>query len=342
MGGNLAKAPGIAQGASAPLPLAAMWLRAFPATLLAVLGGACATWPTPEQSEARAKRIVEIAHVREVDPVFAARGRVLVDGFPEAIADEGFWPGDRLLFGVESFAGEEVQRYYLLFECAGAETRSGEVELLAHDKVGAVTRRTNVKTGFAPVQVTLLDENLQELRCATSQVAREVHEIDMFPYVYANRAGGRLPRTLATPRTRRPLILFHTDWGAAITGCLLDELLDNGAMRDLASRLSISPGWFEAIGFLGQQMTLNFGLRHPLLVPQPIDGLLAGEQALECATSICGKQMILVVNVVMVPSVGPLVMTGGVVTLTGYRCQEPDRRFVVRLLGVARGVQPGR
>jgi hypothetical protein len=319
-----------------------MRLSALPALLSVVLGGGCAAKPTREENDARAMRTFQIARVRDVDPAFAAAGRCLVDGFPESLDDDGFWPGDRLLFGVESFDGTAVERFYLLFECVAPATRRGEVELVTHDGHGEVTHRANVPTEFAAVKVTLLDEQRQELRSAVSEVARAAHEIGTFPYALAYRARerGRLPRTLATARTRRSAELMLPDWGEAIAGCLRRELMDNAAMAYLASRLSIMPGWFEAIGFLGQQMTLNYGMHQPVLVPQPIGGLPAGEDALECATSICGDQLILVVNVVMVPAVGPLAMSAGFVTLTGYRAQEPDRHFVMRLLGAARGEKP--
>jgi hypothetical protein len=319
-----------------------MWLPAhLPALLFVVLGTGCAAKSTREENDARALRTFQVARIREVDPAFAAAGRVLVDGWPESFDDESFWTGDRLLFGVESFDGKVVERFYLLFECVAPETRRGEVQLITHDGNGEVTRTSKVPTEFAQVKVTLLDEQRNELRSATSEVARAAHEIGVFPYALAYRQGGRLPRTLATARTRRPSQLFHPDWGEAIAGCLRRELMGNEAMADLAGRLSIKPGWFEAIGYLGQRIMLNYGVHHAVIVTQPIGGLPAGEEALECATSICGDELILVVNVVMVPAVGPLAMSAGFVTLTGYRCQEPDRRFVVRLLGVARGSRPG-
>ncbi|HEX6811966.1 MAG TPA: hypothetical protein VF384_10125 [Planctomycetota bacterium] len=312
-----------------------------PWTLLALIGGSCAAAPTRDEMDAIARRTLEVAYVREVDPGFAERGRALVDGFPDAIDDESFWPGDRVLFGVESFDGQAVERFYLLFESLGRETRRGEVAMVTHDRQGKVARRSKLRTGFTSVKVTLFDEQLRELRSATSEVAREVHELGLFPYALDNLGPPR-PRTLATARTRRSLFLLHADWGEAIADTLRHELMGNDAMRDLAGRLSISPGWFEAVGFLGAQLWLSFGTRRPRLVKQPIERLPAGEEAIECATSIWGKQPILVVNVVMVPAVGPLAMTAGIVTLTGYRAQEPDRRFVIRLLGVARGVEPAR
>ena len=298
----------------------------------------CATPMTDEEIVARMRRTQEIARIREVDAAFAANGRKLVDGIPDGIAADSFWPGDRLLFGIESFDGAEVERFYLLFESLGDPPRPGEVELVQHDKKGAVSKRRKLVTDFRRVQVTLFDAELRELRSAGSEVACLVHEIGMFPYARAMLADPRL-RTIAT-RVRRPLYLLDAWWGESIEACLMRESMGNAALRDLVGRLSISPGWFEGISLLGARLSLSFGTYYASKVPQPIGGLPVGEDAIECPTSISGKTPLLIANVVLVPPIGPLAMSGGIACVTGYRWAEPDRRFVMRLLGVARGKVP--
>jgi len=85
----------------------------------------------------------------------------------------------------------------------------------------------------------------------------------------------------------------------------MDEMMGNAAIADLARRLSISPGWFEAIGLVGASMTLCFDTGQPKCVPQPIQGLPAGEEALEFQTQLYRKYPFLLVNLVVVPAVGP-------------------------------------
>ena len=311
----------------------------MPVAVLAVLAaGGCTAPPTQDKILARIMRTREIAHLREVDAGFAEGGRALVDGMPVAIADDSFWPGDRLLFGVESFAGERVERYYLLFEAEGCR-EGGQVEVVLHDKRGDVTHRRTQQTGLCRVKVSLLDEHRRLLKSASSEVARFVHETGVFPYLLANEER-RAPKTVSTSRTRRPLVMWNRQWGQGLCGCLMREMMNNAAIADLAGCLSISPGWFEAIGLLGASMTLYFDTGTPRCVPQPILGLPAGEEALEFQTQLYRKYPFLLVNLVVVPAVGPLAMSAGIVTVTGFRAEEPDRRFVMRLLGVARGPQP--
>jgi hypothetical protein len=297
---------------------------------------------SPEQYAALEQRAAAVAHVRCVDAGFARAGRALVDGFPAAIEDDSFRAGDRLLYGIESFDGDAVERFYLTFatESAG-DGQLHPVELVRHGDTRATDVRMVVRSPQASVRATLYDADRRELATAVSAVDCAIHELGLFAYARASLARSQ-QRSLASadsPRAyRRPLLLRDPDWGRAMNLHLLRELLANAALADLAGRLSIMPGWFEALGFLGEHLRVYFGLNRPRVVDAPIAGLAAGAQAIECCTSIWRKHPFVLVNVVMVPPIGPLAMTSGIVTLTGYRSEQPDRRFVVRLLGLD---QPG-
>ncbi|MBI5852225.1 MAG: hypothetical protein HZB39_14520 [Planctomycetes bacterium] len=313
--------------------------------LAALLCTACGT--PPESDEAIGARLLfihSVEHVRELAP----------EPVPEAVAStpvttgsldaKSLCAGDRLVYGIDSFAGESRTRYWLAFETvAPSDGTKQRVELVQPGLDDATRTRTFIDSAIAVVRVTLFDASGAVLASDDSPIEATVHELGLFAYARAN-GGPRATRmrTLDSRRARLPLFLRDPDWGHAILWRLFVAFGGNDALTGCVRRLDVWPGFFELPGLLFANLTLHGGLDQPRVVPQPIEGLPAGDDALEITVSLWHDGPLLATNLVLVPPVGPLAMTAGIVTATGYRPLEPDRRFVMRLIGVGRtGPGPG-
>lgn len=309
----------------------------MPAIAVALLG--CAA---PRESEAvieaRIARVRAIEHVRDLAPEESEVPAGLDATFPPRFDEKSFLAGDRLLYGIDSFAGEVRTRWYLVIETiAPSDGSKRRVELAQNGRNGAPGRTTEIDSRFAVVRVTLHDAAGRTVSTAESELAQTVHELGLFAYARAH--GGRRTarmRTLDSRRARLPLFLRDPDWGYAILGELYRTLSANDATLDLMTSLDVWPGFFELPGLLFASLTLHSAMDHARVVPAPIAELTAGEDALEFTVSLWHDRPLLAVNVVLVPPVGPLAMTAGIVTATGYRPLDPERRFVMRLIGMKR------
>ncbi|MEZ5989788.1 MAG: hypothetical protein R3F30_11825 [Planctomycetota bacterium] len=313
--------------------------------LLAVLG-ACSSTTRPAMTRETAQRLHDIAHERDVDAVLREAGRARLDGFPTELSGDGFGPGERLLYGIEAWDEGEVERCLLLVEAVApaAGNAPGPIEVeLEQDFVRGGDRETArrlVESPAARLRIRLLDLEGGVLAEDSSEVPRLLHEAGWFAWARLHDGHGlwRLPEGMLTgPRTFPPPELRDRDWGRSAVWAMLQHLMGNGAIEALLARLPIGPRFGELGDFISGTIDLYLGLERPRVVDQPVPELPAGTRAFECGLSMYreGRQL-LVVNVVVVPSAGPMVLTGGIVTMTGYRGGDPERRFVMRLLA-ARG-----
>ncbi|MAG58056.1 MAG: hypothetical protein CMJ83_17355 [Planctomycetes bacterium] len=320
---------------------------ALGALLAASILGGCQSPPSAAEHAARLERAKALQRDRSLSTRFAAGGHSLVDGIPAEIATESFWPGDRLLYGIESMDVSEVERFYLLFETLPPEEGDDdpeEIELVLQGRKGEIRKRRNVTTRRCRVSVKLLDAEMKKIDEDPSTVYRFLHEAGLFAYARRHLKTPKRKELGSIPpsRVKTPPTLNEARWGSGIFGKLFAELQDNDALFALARRLSVSPGFFELPRFLGGSMELYTGLAFARIVDQPIAGLPVGNRALECPMSLWRHgHPVLSMKAVYVPPVGPLAMAAGVVTVTGYRKEDPGRRFVVRLLGIARGSPTG-
>ena len=265
----------------------------------------------------------------------------ILSGFPESIEEESFRSGDRLLFGIESHHGSEVTRFYLLFEhVSEAELPEKQALVLKrHDREGRVKRARELRSRQRSLCLRLYDESHTLLVDSRGEISQLAHEIGLFGFAMRSRGRhGKRPKGSTGPRTWSPIYLRTPVWGSAIFALYLDEFLAADATSELASRLSIFPGLLELPRFLGGSMQLYTGITRPRIVPQPIPELRGAPEAFEIQGSLwdSGGQ-ILGARLVLVPPLGPLALSGGVVCITVYRRYEPERYVVFRLLSMAQG-----
>ena len=315
----------------------------FAAFVIGVLGVACATPKKTETEEEYGERraaIEAIAHLRTIPAAAVAAAVPIGAGFPAELDEPSFRVGDYLLFGIESFTGPKRRLWYLRFQTTLASDGSRRPVVLSRPgRGGAGKQELTIQCRHARVRVTLFDAALTEVARAESELAQDVHEIGLFAHARAQRSwpAGR-PQTLPSTRAQRPLILLDPNWGVGIYNHLLHLLAGNDAMGRFVRELSVWPGFFELPRFLSGAVEIYGGFERPRLVPQPIAGVALGEDALEFTTTCWqGGRALLNVNLVIVPPIGPLAITGGIVTATGYRPYETDRRFVMTLIGAGRG-----
>ncbi|MFO1052699.1 MAG: hypothetical protein U1F36_10840 [Planctomycetota bacterium] len=298
---------------------------------------------TEEEAEDWIRKQHELGELRTLDAGFVQSVAALGAGFPPRFAHDSFRHGDVLLYGIESFRGEEVTRYLLRFQTVEGKSKERRPVKL-ENMSGQDARRpsTTIQSQTATLLVTLLDEGGARIAQDDSDVATAILDIGLFCYARAEagRAGERM-RTLRHGSTSRPLFLRDTNWGIGIFDQLLDLVRRNGATRRFASASSIWPGLSELPGLLGRSITAQAGLRGARVVPQPITELALGEDALRIDTTFWTSQgPLLEVDFVLVPPVGPLAMTAGIVTASGFKPGEFERHFVMRLIGMEQGAEP--
>jgi len=298
---------------------------------LAVLG--CAG---PRSWTGRGDPVFRIAHQRDVSPSFVRAGEKLLAGFPERFPEHSFRVGDKLLYGFESYDGDEVTRYFVVLE---TERSDPATKALWLDTRKGLMR--HIESPVAVVRVAIYDEARSLLAEQTSSVVTLLHEAGLFGWA---RMGGAHPlqsdklRFLDSPKSLPPHELSDKRFGWPVTLELFREFANNGALIDLLSGLSVWPAWYEGIGLIGAKIVLHDGLSWARLVRQPIPDLPAGDLAYETRIVLTHhREPLLVVHAVLVPPVGPLAMAAGMITLTGYRGDDPSRRFVARLLAARVG-----
>lgn len=264
---------------------------------------------------------------------------MFTEGFPVALDAESFRPGDRLVYSVTSFDGDEATRFWIVFESLKAtDPEVHEVELVLEDARGDPRETRTVASVMQPIRVSVFDAEKQEVDSDISEVARFVHESGLFAYARRHLRRAERAKLGATgPRMRTPPTLREARWGSGIFGQLVDAFADNDALQTLGGELSVSPTVFELPRFLGGSVTIYSGLRRAKVVAQPIPDLPVGDKALHCDLSVWrfGKPF-LSVEVVYVEPVGPLAMTAGAVAFDGVRRDDRDRRFIARLVGMWR------
>ncbi|MFO1078471.1 MAG: hypothetical protein U1E73_12175 [Planctomycetota bacterium] len=299
------------------------------ARVLAIaLGLAACSAPIPLRG--RGDRVFEISQQHALDPAFARGGDALLAGFPTRLADRGPVPGDRLLFGFESFSGDTVTRRYVLFEAEPGDNRgSSTLYLTAGEAIqGLPTTRLSIR-------VRTFDEQLRPIGDARNEVTAILFELGLFPWARASdgsRFRGPL-QFLASSHQLPPTGMEDWRYGWSAAYMLFGYLLENPALVGLVADLSVWPTFLEKLSLLGAKLELETGLRLPRLVPQPIPDLPAGDLAYETQFLLSrGSEPVLVVYANLVPAAGPLGLNAGIVTMAGYRGTDPERRFVARLL----------
>lgn len=305
------------------------------ALLLAL--AACGAAPRSDaEIAAQIEQVRKALGTRELlpgDPAVEAR---LGAGFPDELDAASFRVGDRLLFCIDSFEDGAHERSYVALETVREPTEDKRrIELV---QPGQDAPRRPLDTAFATVRVTRYDAQGRELERAESELARTVHELGLFAFV---RAATGLPErrmgTLASRRARLPLFMRDPDWAHAILRQLYDGLFDNDALRSTVTGLHVWPDLLELTGLLFASLTLEGQIRRARPVDQPIAGLRLGEHAIQFPVVLSHGRPLLEVRIDVVPPVGALAMTAGVVAAAGCRLAEPDRRFVMRMIGLAAG-----
>lgn len=298
---------------------------------------ACSATPRSDaEITAQIKRVREVLATRELlsgDPAVEAG---LGAGFPNELDPASFRVGDRLLFCIDSFDVGGHERSYVALETVREPTQDKRrIELV---QPGQDAPRRPLDTAFATVRVTQYDAQGRELERAESELARAVHELGLFAFVRAATAfPERSIRTLDSRRARLPLFMRDPDWAHGILRQLYDELFDNDALRGTVTGLHVWPDLLEITGLLFASLTLEGQIRRAKPVAQPIPELPLGEHALQFPVVLVHGRPLLEVRLDVVPPVGALAMTAGVVAAAGCRLADPERRFVMRLIGLAPG-----
>ncbi|MCC6671274.1 MAG: hypothetical protein IT458_09440 [Planctomycetes bacterium] len=321
--------------------------RASSLLLLSVLA-ACASRGSNVLTDEQAQQIRAAARHRDVDAEFARRGRTLLDGFPAAFAEDSFRAGDALLFGIESWRAGRVQRTYVLLEALGRPDGAAEeveLEVVTGSRRDARTERTRIRSPRQSVRARAFDEELSELAADDTEVWRLLHEAGLFAWAHLPQSG-RWWRSdegfLKCGRLRPPPGLRAGHWGTAVGLKISHDLYANDAVVAACGRIDAMPGFGEILANLGSTLNLYWTTSFMRTVPQPIAGLPAGSKAHPCTIAgYRGRRQELVVELVVVPAVGPLALSAGVVAGTGYRTQEPDRHFLLRLLAARQGPPRG-
>lgn len=297
------------------------------AAALLVLGAACAS---PRPLPMRGDWVFEVAHAREVDAAFAAAGTRILAGFPHEIATDSFRAGDRLLFGFESFDDDRVTRFYVELRCVAPGETVRDLVLDTRREL-----KQTVPTRDATVVVRVLDESFAVVDERESEVATAVHEIGLYGYAWNESAPHRDPPPLWDgPRSRPPDELRDKRFAWSVTLELLAGFSRNAALADRLRALSVWPGLFRQLSILFSRLILDSRVDQARIVPSPIPDL-SERLCLEVELILIqDHDPLLVAFANVVPPVGPLALSAGIVTIAGYRGDDPRKRFVARLLAM--------
>jgi hypothetical protein len=276
-----------------------------------------------------------------------AQARALVGRMPDTLDRVGLRSGDALLFRVDSTDGGTVTTWHVLLSVSHptqGEWPEEDVEISLGNGSKGEERVRRLRSVLPTIDVAVFDADWTLVTDGTSQIIERVHEVGLFPYGL-RALPDRLRREagfLRTPRRSAPPGLASTPWGSFIFSALAEALFENDAIATLARRLSIAPRWLELPRFIGGSLDLYTGLQRPRIVPQPIRDLPAGEEAIRFRVSIWRfKTLVIGLDLITVPSVGPLTITGGLVSIQGHLADAPARSLSVTLAGVSLGPDTG-
>lgn len=303
---------------------------------------ACRSAPRTLNGEEAIRRIQQAKAARELltlDPGFVERAKVHGADFPADLEHGPVRNGDTLLFGIESFDGDSVTRYLLRFRAIDVErgTRAVEVTRFGSGTKARTTR--NVSSRHANIEVDFLDEAGQVLARDVSDVPIELLELGLYAFANSNSRIAPLSTLLAGLRaTEVQRLALDERWGVGLFDVLFRLLRSNAATRKFATLSSTWPGIFELTSLIGASLTMSIGFTRAKTVPQPIECEGLGSAARRFAADLYrASEPLMEVVFVVVPPIGPLAMTAGVVTASGHRPTEPTRHFVVRLIGIEQG-----
>jgi hypothetical protein len=274
-----------------------------------------------------------------LDPGFVRRARVHGAEFPADLEHGPVRNGDTLLFGIESFDGDSATRYLLRFRAVDVERGIRAVEVSRFGRGPNERATRNVSSRHANIEVDFLDEAGQVLARDVSEVPIELLELGLYAFTNSNFPVARLPTLLAGLRaTEVQRLALDERWGVGLFDVLFRLLRSNAATRKFAMLSSTWPGLFELPSLIGASMTMSVGFARAQTVPQPIECERLGSAARRFATDLhSASGPLMEVMFVVVPPIGPLAMTAGVVTAAGHRPTEPTRHFIVRLIGIEQG-----
>ncbi|MGE0145189.1 MAG: hypothetical protein AB7I19_18640 [Planctomycetota bacterium] len=300
---------------------------------------ACRSAPRTLNGEEAIQRIRQAKAARELltlDPSFVERAKVHGAEFPDDLEHGPVRRGDTLLFGIESFDDDTVTRYLLRFRAVDVERgiRAVEVSRFGDGSDERTTRK--VSSRHATIEVDFLDEAGKVIARDVSEVPIELLELGLFAFTTSDSEVARLPTLLAGFRaTEVQRLALDKRWGVGLFDVLFRLLRGNAATRKFAMLSSTWPGLFELPSLIGASITMSVGFGRAKSIPQPIECERLGSAARRFAADLySGSGPLMEVTFVVVPPIGPLGMSAGVVTASGHRPTEPTRHFVVRLIGI--------
>ncbi|MGE3174907.1 MAG: hypothetical protein AB7O97_19930 [Planctomycetota bacterium] len=259
-------------------------------------------------------------------------------------------PGDRLVFGLEAFAGDALlHRWQIELQVLGTAGAEPPVRTLTMTAV-------LTKDGVASHHRAKLPARPQRLRATVSELGGETlftGESEVPDALFQLGIHDHLERLLdgkvidapfgGDGSAESPFLRPPQDdaWTFAVLLRLFDTFQGNDAMLAVLRELADTPGLFDVVSMaVTRRYTLVTDAQQPLSLPVPawLPFAPPSGRALGLPFHIrIGSSAVLAATATFVPTRGALSLSAGLVALVGHRPSDPTRRFVLRLLAAQRG-----